>query len=883
MKVGSVTETVTVTGESPIVDVQSTTRQRVLGKEVTDTIPVGRSYESLTVLIPGMTAGAQDVGGTNNLRLTANLAIHGGRAGDARYMEDGLTIRNIGAAGAFTNLFPDEGATQEVAIDYAAGSAELMTSGVRVNYIPKEGGNSFKGSLFATRVTPSFQSNNFTQDLKDRGLSTPNSLKEYYDFNVSGGGPILKDRLWFFATGRRQRGENYVAGLYYNLNAGDPSKWTYAPDLSRQATFYVIQPSAGARLTWQATPRNKFSFFYDHQPRDYTVTTSTSSPESASEFVIDSGRIIALGWTSTATNKVLIEARLATHAENLHNGAWPENPADPYRSLIAVTEQAGAIPNLLYRGAGQQNGPTFIFAVMNAPNIWEARASVSYVTGTHALKFGFVDGWGAQDLLERDIDSATSYRFSGGIPNQITMRASPVTRTDDMRAELGVYAQDKWTINRWTLNGGIRFDWFSTYFPDVHLGPGPNVPTRNFTIPAYEWYNWKDISPRGGAVYDLHGNGKTALKVTLGRYVSAGDPTVGNVFGALANTVTRSWTDANGNFKPDCDLLNLQQQDNRSNAGDFCGTVSDLRFGQAIPTTSQDPAVSVGWGKRPYNWEFSAGVQHQLQPRVGLDVSYFRRLYGNFTLTKNRLVQPSDFSPFSVAAPVDARLPSGGGYVVDGLYNLNVNKVGQVDNLVTFADNFGAQIEHWNGVDVTVNARLPRTIVQGGISTGRTSTDNCAVLAQAPEINPVGLPFCHVDTAFLTQVKLLGTYRIPKVDVQVAATFQSLAGPQVLANTVYTNAQVQSSLGRPLSGGAANVTVNVLAPGTMYGERLNQLDLRFAKIFRTGRARTSLNFDLANTLNSGTVLAQSNTYSNWQTPTQILDARLFKISAQFDF
>ena len=130
---------------------------------------------------------------------------------------------------------------------------------------------------------------------------------------------------------------------------------------------------------------------------------------------------------------MLIEARPATHAENLHNGAWPENPADPYRSLIAVTEQAGAIPNLLYRGAGQQNGPTFIFAVMNAPNIWEARASVSYVTGTHALKFGFVDGWGAQDLLERDIDSATSYRFSGGVPNQITMRASPVTRTDDRR------------------------------------------------------------------------------------------------------------------------------------------------------------------------------------------------------------------------------------------------------------------------------------------------------------------------------------------------------------------------------------------------------------------------------------------------------------------
>ena len=881
MNVGSVAETITVKGETPIVDVQSTTRQAVLGKEVTDAIPVGRSYQSLVVLIPGMTAGAQDVGGGNNLRLTANLAIHGGRAGDARYMEDGLTIRNIGAAGAFTNLFPDEGATQEVAIDFASGTSEMMTSGVRVNYIPKEGGNSFKGSFFGTFVNDKFQGDNFTQDLRDRGLRTPNSLKRLYDFNGSGGGPIVKDKLWFFASGRRQVAENYIAGLFYNKNAGDPTKWTYDPDLDRRGYVFVIQPSAGIRTTWQATPKNKFSFFYDHQPRDYTTTSTTSSPESASEFVIDSGRIIAVGWTSPATSRVLIEARVATHAENLHNGAWPENPNDPYRSLIAVTEQGGLIPNLLYRGAGQQNGPTFIFAVMNAPNIWEARVSLTYVTGAHAFKVGFVDGWGRQELLERDITSSTSYRFNNGVPNLITMRASPVTRSDDMQAELGIFAQDRWTIKRLTVNGGIRFDYFKTYFPDVHLGPGPLVPTRNFTIPQYNWYNWKDISPRMGAVYDLFGNGKTAVKVAAGRYISAGDPTVGNVFGALANTVTRSWTDANSNFSPDCDLLNLQSQDLRATGGDFCGIVSDLRFGQAIPTTNNDPETKAGWFKRPYNWEFSAGVQQQLSPRVGLDVSYFRRLFGNFTATDNRLVTGADFSPFSVTAPTDPRLPNGGGYTLAGSYNLNPDKVGLVDNYVTFSDNFGKRIEHWNGVDVTMNARLRQgVVVQGGVSTGRTSTDDCDLSSKLD--NPSQL-FCHVDTAFRTQVKFLGTYMVPKIDVQIAGTYQSIPGPQLTANVVFTNAQVQTSLGRPLSGGAANVTVNVVEPGTMYGERLNQLDLRFAKIFRLARTRTALNFDIANTFNSNPVLSQSITYSNWLTPTGILDARLFKISVQVDF
>ena len=192
----------------------------------------------------------------------------------------------------------------------------------------------------------------------------------------------------------------------------------------------------------------------------------------------------------------MLDARLATHGEELHNAAWPEDPNSVYRSLIAVTEQGGLLPGLLYRGAGQAAGPTFIFAAMSAPNIWEFRTSATYVTGAHAIKFGFGDSWGRQYLLERDINSSTSYRFNNGVPNQITMRASPVSRYDDLRAELGLYVQDRWTMKKLTLSGGLRFDYFSTYFPDTPIGPGPLVPTRNFVIPQYEWYNWKDFSPR---------------------------------------------------------------------------------------------------------------------------------------------------------------------------------------------------------------------------------------------------------------------------------------------------------------------------------------------------------------------------------------------------
>ena len=138
-------------------------------------------------------------------------------------------------------------------------------------------------------------------------------------------------------------------------------------------------------------------------------------------------------------------------------------------------------------------------------------------------------------------------------------------------------------------------------------------------------------------------------------------------------------------------------------------------------------------------------------------------------------------------------------------------------------------------------------------------------------------------TNWLTQVKLLGTYTVPVVDMNLAATLQSSPGPNISANFIAGNALVQPSLGRPLSGGAANVTVNLVEPNTLYSDRVNQLDLRIGKSFRFGQRRAMINLDIYNTLNSSVVLQLNNNYSVWQTPQRIMDARLFKLSGQFDF
>jgi len=897
MRVGALEETVTVTGEASVVDVQSVTQQVTLGKDVLDAIPAGRNQHNFANLIPGMN-GPLDYGGTNNLNLNT-ITVHGSRADDQRVMVDGMSISATSGNGQLSNFIPDMTSTQEVAVSYSAGTAEQAFGGVQMNLIPREGGNRFKGSFFATGANESWQSNNYTKELESAGLRTPNGLKVVYDVNPGAGGPIVKDKLWFYSAGRWQTSQTYIAGLYENQNAGDPTKWTYEPDLSRRAFTPLIQQSFNTRVTWQVSPRNKVAFFGEHQYRVWEQLTPTISYESATKYDFPENEFFTGSYTSPISNKWLLDVKVSDIVQGWKDRypsggdqlAFTEPLPDVFKTLIAVTEQGGLIPGLLYRGAGQTGLGPFIRV---KGYIASAQASVSYVTGAHALKTGFLDTFGTRREDYNNIPANVRYRFNNGVPNLITEIATPYGFRSNLGGELGVYAQDKWTLDRLTLNMGVRFDYLNINFPEQSLEPGGLVPNRDITFPKNDYLGWKDISPRLGAVYDLFGTGRTALKVNLSRYVLAQRLTsnytnLGNPVNAMANSVTRSWNDRaglgiNGDYIPQCDLVNPL-------ANGECGTISDLRFGQPIPSTVSDPAMLHGWGKRPDQWEWEASVQHELMPRVSLDVGYYRRTYGNFTVTDNTLTGVADYTQFSITAPTDSRLPDGGGYAVGGLYNLNPNKVGQVNNLFTLAGNYGNYKETWNGVDVNLSLRLGKgAILQGGTSTGRTSLDVCDLRAQLPELTVTApyvvgptSPDCNIPGQFQTQVKFLGTYAVPKVDVQVAATYRSLPGVNIVSNYVATNADVIPSLGRPLSGGAANVTVNLVEPGTLFTEQTNLLDLRFSKLFRFGGYRTSVNLDLANAFNSSGITSVNNNYAAWQVPTGIHQARIVKISAQFDF
>ena len=458
MKVGTLQETIVVTGESPMVDVQSVRRQTVMDNDLITQIPAARGYANLMQLMPNTVTAA---GGAMDTQIVPGMVVFGGaggRSNEGRVNVDGISVGSAFNGAGVSSYIADVGNAREIVLISSGGLGEVEGGGPALNLLPKEGGNTVRGSFYAAGVASGMVGSNYSDELRTRGLTVPGELRKVWDFNLGVGGPSARDRLWFFGSLREEGMERGVPGMFANANAGDPTKWTYVADTSRPAFLAASYRMIALRLTSQLTPRNKVSVFWDEQSpceggaapgfngsacrksgnneifagstaAPTPSASATNAPETAA-YRDYGNRVNQAKWTSPVTNRLLLEAGYGSYRSR-----WGGKniPGLDTRNLIRVNEQCargcaanGNIAGLNYRSGNWGSH-------INWNTSWNAAAS--FVTGSHSVKIGYQGGLLYDDRTNYSNTEFLQYRFNNGVPDQLTM-----------------------TINRYTIRQRVRFD-----------------------------------------------------------------------------------------------------------------------------------------------------------------------------------------------------------------------------------------------------------------------------------------------------------------------------------------------------------------------------------------------------------------------------------------
>ena len=850
LSVGTVQETVTVSGQAPAVDVSSTQRTTVVERELLDSLPTGRTFQAIGSLVVGIRVSEPNVGGARSA-INQRLVAYGSVAKDTTIAVDGMKASTI-IDGGDDQADHNEAMTAEVTVQTSGLTADVARGGPHVNLIPREGGNTLSSTTYLGYTDGAWQSNNLGE-LISRGLSQPDSVDVLYYANVSAGGPIRRDKLWFFGGYGDAGNNNIVADSFYP----DGSPGIY----DQRVTNYTL------RLTSQLNLKNRITSHFDYARKKLGHEfTSGIDVATASWARVPIRKYTASAkWTSTLSNNLLLETG-AFAVENAQGRKYhPGIRQDPFTPAWYAT--AARVD--LVRGT-TTTSPTIPERTEKAPTQLISSA-LSYVAGAHTVKTGVQWGFGFFRQQQYGSNGDLTQRYRDGVPDSVIVYNTPTLATNRMHADLGFYVQDSWRVtNRLTVSPGIRFEYLNSSIDAGSAPAGRFVPARELPSQS-DLPNWFDIAPRFGVVYDLTGDSRTAIKGTVNKYNRSFTVDLARLYDPLfLQQDTRNWSDCD--FVPGtsrCSGLALATNGDNIAQDNEIGPSNNRRFG-AAPERHFDPD-----SKRPYDLEYTLGVEREVLTGVSVAATWFRRESYNFQQTINRLVSISDYTSFEVTNPFTGEpMP---------IYNLNPAKQGLVDLLDTTADRDQARYS-FNGFELTFKARLPLGgNVFGGWSAGKAINVTCANLSDPNTLyncdhSKLAIPYRH-------GFKMSGSFPLPyglTVGTSLVSNAGSLLGSNVPDPTLPVLWAVPANL---FPGGRTQaVTMRLDTPGTRYLERWNQMDINVRRTFRVGNVRFDPGVDVYNVLNTNPVLTENQNFgSSLGRPLKVLQGRLMRLTTQISF
>ena len=1006
LSVGALEETVTVSGEAPVVDVQSAARVEVVEREVLDSLPTTRNTQSIGYLAQGVRLTRPDVGGAQMME-QVRMSVHGATPRHTTMQVDGMIVNSQMGDGLIMN-YNNQALSQEMAMTTSGNNAEVQAGGLRLNMIPKDGGNQFSGTNYiGFTLNESWQADNFTQGMQDLGLTSNQGVTNIHDVNPAIGGPILQDRLWYFTSARAISVDELFAGAFVPTLRTDVAPEVIQDYFKRGARITCEDPNTStgcvgdhpaiggaeravaeqhvrsvlARLTAQVSQRNKVSAYLDRifkwKKREFSATRE---PIQAAGFR-DPGQAnyhtFQAKWTSTISSRALLEVGysqvyerllIASQTEEALREVFPDNIPLPNLRAETPGNLRTCIQTPCYWDAGyNQTGDWYRNVVMQnlesglqTNNYWGdiwitpsdrfyPNAAFSYVTGSHNFKVGMQWSYG-NDGDSRDRLGHLNLNHYGGLPEPcdpdpsvacearhfVTALNYPTSWNTTVRADRGIYVQDTWTLDRLTINAGLRWDHFESLINTYRAGDlagGRFISARSAPELEATPY-WDDITPRLSVTYDLFGDARTALKFSANKFMrpyASGHAERYSPYREVGDN--RPWFDCALN-----PAVHITGEDSKPRTA--CATAADLgglpaspehylstnydgipqdheigllgnstvfrEGGVAIPSSRPDPNL-----QREYNWEYNVGIQHELLPRVSLNIGWYRRVFGDIEARSNTELQPCIYAnaqagvpcgswiPFAVnfddpgghvarlrALGQDITIPSGEFLVFD----LDPAYRGLVNNLDITSD---INRNYYNGFEVSMNARLPNGgNIFGGWTASQHIQDTCGLIVDPNGVSiedpirgadegirrggrwcdqsSLGMPFRH-------DFKLFATYPLP-YDFEVSGSIQAYSGGE---RELTWSVPTSYFPGGTRTRGA---TVQLFQPGTNFLPYWTQVDVSLRRLFRFNNIQASVQADLYNALNAAVQTDEIEGYGGaWGRPTRLLQGRILRTAFQLNW